>query len=221
MVLSGGGLYGAYQAGAWKAIHPRFDPDIVVGASAGSMNAWAIAGGASPDELIGHWLALKLRTIMQFPAHLQDNFAAYRPRKECGVAMCRLPFLKRVLVTGDQVTARHILASCAVPGIFPPVRIDGGWYVDGGLTTALPVWAAIRMGATDILGVNVWQPPWRGLVRRRNRSLPDGVRLRLIQSPKPLGPLQYACIHHPDKIRQWIGQGEQDALAVLSSTLNR
>ena len=44
VVLSAGGNYGAYQAGAWEVLAPIVEPDIVVGASVGSLNGWAIAG---------------------------------------------------------------------------------------------------------------------------------------------------------------------------------
>jgi len=43
LVLSGGGMFGAWQAGAWSALAPAFQPDVVVGASAGSLNGYAIA----------------------------------------------------------------------------------------------------------------------------------------------------------------------------------
>src|SRR5437667_282201 len=51
LVLSGGGMFGAWQAGAWKALASRFQPDLVVGASVGSLNGYAIAGGASGQAL--------------------------------------------------------------------------------------------------------------------------------------------------------------------------
>ena len=56
LVLSGGGMFGAWQAGAWRALAGRFAPDLIVGASVGSLNGYAIAGGATPDELAEFWL---------------------------------------------------------------------------------------------------------------------------------------------------------------------
>ena len=44
-------MFAAYQAGVWKAVSSAFRPDIVIGASAGALNGWAIAGGCEPDEL--------------------------------------------------------------------------------------------------------------------------------------------------------------------------
>ncbi|MBM3775954.1 MAG: hypothetical protein FJW37_12460 [Acidobacteria bacterium] len=52
LVLSAGGMFGAYQAGAWRALEGRFRPDLVVGASVGALNGWAIAGGCAPEELV-------------------------------------------------------------------------------------------------------------------------------------------------------------------------
>jgi predicted acylesterase/phospholipase RssA len=59
LVLSAGGMYGAYQAGAWKALADVFHPDLVVGASIGAITGWAIAGGCHPDELVDRWLHLE------------------------------------------------------------------------------------------------------------------------------------------------------------------
>src|SRR6185436_480327 len=47
LVLSGGGMFGAYQAGVWAALHHSIQLDMVVGASIGCLNGWLIAGGCS------------------------------------------------------------------------------------------------------------------------------------------------------------------------------
>lgn len=44
---------------------------------------------------------------------------------------------------------RPVLASAAIPGVFTPVEIDGGWYIDGGTMNNFPV--EPLMGRTDIL----------------------------------------------------------------------
>ncbi len=46
LVLSAGGMFGAYQAGVWKALSRSFHPDLIVGASVGALNSWAILAGA-------------------------------------------------------------------------------------------------------------------------------------------------------------------------------
>ena len=47
LVLSAGGQWGAWEAGAWKVLSQTFQPDLIVGASVGAWNGWAIAGGCS------------------------------------------------------------------------------------------------------------------------------------------------------------------------------
>src|SRR3984893_6470315 len=59
LVLSAGGMYGAYQAGAWSVLAGVLQPDLIVGASIGAVNGWAIAGGCNPDELIHRWSNLE------------------------------------------------------------------------------------------------------------------------------------------------------------------
>src|ERR1017187_6094096 len=55
LVLSAGGMFGAYQAGAWNVLSRRFETDLVVGTSVGALNGWAIAGGCSPADLLAMW----------------------------------------------------------------------------------------------------------------------------------------------------------------------
>ena len=55
LVLSAGGMFGAYQAGAWRELSACFQPDMVVGTSVGALNGWVIAGGCPPEELIRFW----------------------------------------------------------------------------------------------------------------------------------------------------------------------
>ena len=65
LVLSAGGMFGAYQAGVWKSLARVFQPDLVVGTSAGSLNGWAIAGGCSVEELTAIWLDPALEKLMR------------------------------------------------------------------------------------------------------------------------------------------------------------
>src|SRR5579872_3266224 len=72
LVLSAGGMFGAYQAGAWKVLADIFKPDLIVGASIGAVNGWAIAGGCPPSELIHRWMNLECaeRYRWKFPLSL-------------------------------------------------------------------------------------------------------------------------------------------------------
>src|ERR1700691_5407241 len=109
LVLSAGGMFGAYQAGAYKAIADLAPPDIVVGASVGALNGWPIAGGCSPDHLIERWLDPAAGdTLKLFPNHGSRNgwsdpaplraqaeeiWRRYEPRLPFGVVVVQLPRL--------------------------------------------------------------------------------------------------------------------------------
>jgi NTE family protein len=93
-----------------------------------------------------------------------------------------------------------VMASCAVPGLLPPVEIDGTHYFDGGLVDSIPVGRAVALGATTVYVLQVGRiesplavprRPWEvGLVAfeiaRRHRfheemsSLPDQVRVHVL-----------------------------------------
>src|ERR1035441_5758826 len=66
LVLSAGGLWAAWEVGAWSVLRERFRPDLIVGASAGTWNGWAIAGGCTPEELARLWLDPATGEIMGF-----------------------------------------------------------------------------------------------------------------------------------------------------------
>jgi NTE family protein len=55
--------------------------------------------------------------------------------------------------SGEQLTVEHILASCAIPVVFPWSAIDGELYWDGGVMANTPVFPALEAGATEILVV--------------------------------------------------------------------
>ena len=78
LVLSAGGMYGAYQAGAWRALADVFRPDLVVGASIGALTGWAIAGGCDPDELVDRWMHLD--AAAHYPLEVSTQPAARRVR---------------------------------------------------------------------------------------------------------------------------------------------
>ena len=170
LVLSAGGMFGAYQAGAWNVLSRNPMPDLVVGASAGALNGWAIAGGCSAADLIDMWLDPATALLMKprFPLvpwngvfdpaalerQVSDWYTRFKPLVPYSLTLVQEPRLRLVRVPSEQITPRHLMASCAIPFGYPPVRIDGKVYVDGGLLDALPVWAAAEMGATRAIAVN-------------------------------------------------------------------
>jgi predicted acylesterase/phospholipase RssA len=217
-------------------------PDIVVGTSAGALNGWAIASGCPPTELIARWLDLRLAAMMQLrlppkpwnglfnDKNLTDGIselhAAYRPKARMGVALVQLPLLRQCLFQTHQVTHRHLVASCAIPGGFPPVRIGGTLYCDACIIDSLNLWAAHDMGATAIVAVNampglplkivesflgLMKSPFirKGITRELSRTL-------MISPSAPLGSVTEAMSWDRDRVGRLIRLGEHDAHRVFS-----
>lgn len=232
LVLSAGGFYAAWEVGVWKALRQRFAPDIVVGASAGAWNGWAIAGGATAEALAQEWLDPLTGKIMRFGPHAggflrpealhakaRELAARFQPRIPFGLTIVEVPRMRLRLVRGAEVTWRHLAATCTIPMAFPPVGIDGRRYVDGGLMGALPVWAAVEMGATRVIALNVLTTvPFRLLRRvlavRQPRAAVDTV---LLEPSVPLGSIRDAVVWSRDRIQRWIDLGEQDGTRAVSS----
>lgn len=176
--LGGGAAYGAVHVGMLRALREAsVEPDLVVGTSVGSLNGAMLAldPAGAVDTLAtiwpsittatifpGGWLT-RLRTLQTSKAYLSPNtgiaavLAKHLPAKSFDEL--RLPF---GAVTADFATAgpvtlrrgdlhRAILASAAIPGVLPPVEVDGRSLVDGGILANVPVQQAVEMGAASVV----------------------------------------------------------------------
>ena len=232
LVLSAGGMFAAWEIGVWKVLRDHFTPDLIVGASAGAWNGWAIAGGASPDEIIGDWLDPLTATLMQPGLHsagflrpdalhakARELFDQYQSRVPFGLTVVEVPRLRARLVRDSQITWRHLAATCSIPLAFPPVAIDGNLYVDGGLMGALPLWAAQEMGATRAIALNcLTTRPFRLLHRSLRWSQPRTTLETIRIEPSiPLGSLRDTFRWSAAKIERSIALGELDGKRALAS----
>ncbi|HLX42231.1 MAG TPA: patatin-like phospholipase family protein [Bryobacteraceae bacterium] len=218
LVLSGGGMFGAWQAGAWRALAPDFSPDLIVGASVGSLNGYAIAGGATPDQLIAFWRQPSLASFRNLPATIQELMRLHPLRQDYAVVLTDLLRMKPKIFRGDEITWRHLAASCAIPGILPQQRIHGRWYSDGGLLNPLPVWGAVESGATRIIALHALPEIPGSLIKPfvkgfratvgHNPPVPSGVDLTVIKTDGPLGSMHDALHWKAENINRWIEMGE-------------
>ncbi|MBS1859666.1 MAG: patatin-like phospholipase family protein [Acidobacteria bacterium] len=229
LVLSAGGLWAAWEVGAWSVLHERFRPRLIVGASAGAWNGWAIAGGASPDDLTRDWLDPSLADFIRFGLHragclrgeplcevARELFARYRPAMPFALTLVEVPSLKVRIVREHEITWRHLAASCAIPCGFPPVEIEGRRYVDGGFRGALPLWAAEQLGARRALALNVLNTPGFRLLHRVMRMRRPGGALAVtrVEPSRRLGSLRDALVWNATNIGRWIDLGRSDASSI-------
>jgi predicted acylesterase/phospholipase RssA len=236
LVLSAGGMFGAYQAGVWQEIADVFDPDIVVGASVGSLNGWMIACGCDARALSERWLQLgdEAEVRWRVPRHpcegllntaalereIQTLCANGQLVRRFGLVLTRIPSCRPVLFEAPGVEWTHIAASCAVPVFMRHYQIGGHWYSDGGLIDPLPFNAAVEMGARTVVSVNVMNHrPWLvrcgvGALRRVSgyvRDCPEDVRWIDISPGRPLGPVKDAMYWRKETARAMIERGRRDA----------
>ncbi|CAN5657802.1 patatin-like phospholipase family protein [soil metagenome] len=174
-VLSGGANLGADQVGMLAAVaEAGVRPDLVVGTSVGALNGAWVAAGAPLDDLRAVWRSLRrssvfpmspLRGLLGFSGrtdHLVNNSGLRRILHD-HLLFDRLedaPIPLHVVVT-DVLTGGglclssgraedSILASAAIPGVLPPVSIDGRAYVDGGVVNNSPISHAVELGADTV-----------------------------------------------------------------------
>jgi len=177
-VLGGGGNLGALQVGMLEAVIDRgIIPDEIVGCSVGAVNAAAVASDpsrAGMDRLKEVWLTVAadivapvskfdgVRLLTNRGASLQTNAGLRRvlevalpfrrfedfPVQFHVVATSLRSQTERWFSTGDVI--EPILASAALPAIFPPVMIDGDLLIDGGVLNNVPLSRAFDLGATHV-----------------------------------------------------------------------
>jgi len=221
LVLSGGGLFGAWQAGAWSVLVKHFAPDLVVGASVGSLNGYVIASGGTPEELRAMWLEPSFAHFGDLPSNIRRMMARYSLRIPFAITATELPRMTPRIFRDSEITWQHLAASCALPLALPQVRIGERWYSDGGLLGALPAWAAAELGAKHILGLQALPQPiswWLGQAARAFRAIaghnppvPPSVAVEEIHPGRSLGSLRDTVHWKRENIERWLEQGAEDA----------
>jgi len=226
LVLSGGGLFGAWQAGAWSVLARHVTPDLIVGASVGSLNGYVIASGATPDEIKAMWLDPAFAHFADLSSNIRKMMAHYTPRIPFAITATELPRMKPRIFKDSQITWQHLAASCALPFVVPQVRIGSRWYSDGGLLGALPLWAAVELGASRIIGLQALAQPaswwlyqgvraFRGMARKLP-AVPPRIQVLEISHRQPLGSVRDTIQWKRANIERWLDQGAEDALRAVT-----
>lgn len=224
LVLSAGGMWAAWEVGAWRVLRERIQPDLIVGASAGAWNGLAIAGGATPEDLEREWMQPDMADVFRSRPHFLHEKARnlcekYPRRGAFALTVVEVPTMRRRIVREAEICWQHLAASGSIPCVFPAVEIDGRRYVDGGLRGGLPLWAAEQLGATRVVALNVLNTPLfrflHGVMRDNKASA--ALEVTLIEPSERLGSLYDAVVWDPKKIARWMELGERDALRAMSS----
>ena len=209
LVLAGGGSLGAAQVGMLAELCAAGErPELVVGVSAGAINAAFFA--REPTErtvtkMAALWAAMTTRSALGLSWRsllgvigLTDHVATaaglralltrelgYRSFAETQVP---LHVVCADSLTGQEVTISRgavidaVVASSAIPGIFPAVTIDERQLVDGAVAANTPIATAIRLGADRLLVLPAGfacalpRPPTRPLARAMHAITLLGAR---------------------------------------------
>lgn len=173
LILSGGGSKGAFQIGVLESLLQKHTFDLICGTSVGAINGWMISQNKL-QELKKFWLNIRKRSDI-----LKINYqSAFKLFSKEPLSIFNLNIIKDLmnsvgekfipqtglivgatnLETGEYTEADQdnpdlfdfVIASASVPIVFPPVKINGSTYVDGGLRNNTPLMAAIKTGADEI-----------------------------------------------------------------------
>jgi predicted acylesterase/phospholipase RssA len=173
LVLSGGGAKGAFEAGVCLELAAAGrDYDLIVGVSTGALAAVVLGQDTfaeAAERLRAHYQAIrgpsdvyhsrslwgKIRGGLYSPAPLRKKIETevargkWQRQVAVGVVDMRSGEFKTV-GPDDPCFVDYVLASCSFPPYFPPVKIWGRPYMDGGLRNIAPLATAIQAGASYV-----------------------------------------------------------------------
>ena len=209
LVLGGGGARGLAHIGVLQALEEAGIPvDVIGGTSMGAVMAAAYARGWAPSKILEFAsetfsqnnavtdLDLPMISILA-GRKLNRRMQAFF--EEIEIADLWLPFfcIASSLSEGEMVVHdkgllwERVRASCSLPGIFPPVRVDGQLLVDGGVMNNVPIDVMNRRcpggtviavnvgggGASGVASSNYWNYSGWGHLRHRLTSKPKNKRV--------------------------------------------
>jgi NTE family protein len=182
-VLGGGGHLGAFEVGMLRALRDAgVRPDLVVGTSIGAINGALVAAdpeghavlaltklwlGVSEAEVFGDSVLGRIGRLARTRTHVHSNEPLRRMLAEAlpvrRIEQLAVPF--QCVAASIERASEHwftdgpivdaVLASAAVPGLLPPVEIDGEHFLDGGLVHSIPVGRAVELGARTVYVLHV------------------------------------------------------------------
>ncbi|NNE78424.1 MAG: patatin-like phospholipase family protein [Pricia sp.] len=170
LVLSGGGVRGVAHIGAIKALEEYgIYPAYIAGTSAGAIVGALYAKGCNWEEMLDFFKTTQIFSFKNYarnkPGFLDtekfyDRFKTYLPDDNFDSLKTPLYITATNLLDGTLKVfhrgelIKPLLASAAIPGVFAPVHINNGYYVDGGILNNFPV-DLIQQRCDHIVGIYV------------------------------------------------------------------
>jgi NTE family protein len=198
LAMSSGMARGWAHIGVIKALRKLgFEFDVITGCSVGALAGGCFLAGKI-DELEEWAMSLTKRKIVSYldmrlrsGGLISGEKLMSEMRKYIGHARIEdfpIPYAAMTtdLVTGHEIwlqkgdLAEAMRASFSLPGIFPPVKMDGRWLADGALVCPLPVAACRALGADMVIAVNL-NADIIGKSRRPGNSVPTAAGFDLLQ----------------------------------------
>ncbi|HWV15655.1 MAG TPA: patatin-like phospholipase family protein [Cellvibrio sp.] len=178
LILAGGGMRVAYQAGVLQALEEEgLSFQHVDGTSGGTMNAAMLFSDLSPREIGERWRSLKLSGFVSFLPfksylnpfklkafggaegivkkvfpHLGINVQTINQNRsaEATFNVCNFSKKQNLALSHRQVTLPHLIAGISLPMFMPAVEIDGDWYSDSVWIKDANLIEAVKRGAEEI-----------------------------------------------------------------------
>jgi NTE family protein len=171
LALGGGFARGIVHIGVLKVLEEENIPvHCVAGTSVGALIGAAYCSGVTPDELVQIAGRVRFRDLARwtisrlgFATNLRMLTFLSKILKVQTFEELRIPLAVTAtdFVSGEGVVFRSglladpVRASCAYPGVFLPVTVNGRLLVDGMLAHSLPSRPARDMGAERVIAVNL------------------------------------------------------------------
>lgn len=196
LALGGGAAKGLAHVGVLRGLEEDgIEVAAVAGTSMGSIVGALLARGMAAREMEAFFSAVDWsrlgRIMVRSPGGAAFSDLLRETIGEASIEKLEPPFAavccdldngeEVVLGTGDLADA--VRASSAIPGILPPLVVDGRTLVDGALVTPVPVAAAAHLADAPVLAVNVLRPPKPGQLGKRmmNRLFEGSAPAQLLE----------------------------------------
>ena len=195
LVLTGGGAKGAFQAGVMKELFKKIIPDVFIGTSIGAFNSAIILGSEdlekNAEKLEKYWMNIRkkdffpfgIKTILSFitKKHLYHlnvfkKIIKKRLRNDSFNSLSKPLYIltaraedKKPVYFSEGPVIKPVLASLSLHPLYPPIKINKEYYIDGGYSGEIGIKKAEEIGCDVIIIINL--APYSTITDIENRGM--------------------------------------------------